>query len=183
MAWGGFAWPFVSSSHVSLFHNDDELSQRRTTSGVVYSTRKIFGELTWSVDKKLKNLFCHLFHSFSFILPLFVTIFLPGSKTGITSQCLHGLKSYFFFCIFYDDLCNRTSYLLLTVFAYLQVKNGTWLHTIIQVDTSNPNRLPVLDVAAYDIGDEKEEFGLEIGPACFYQLLFLLCFFLIEQNS
>jgi len=49
-----------------------------------------------------------------------------------------------------------------------RVKNGTWLYTIIQVDTSKPNRLPVLDVAAYDIGDEKEEFGLEIGPVCFY---------------
>lgn len=123
MAWPGcgFARRFVSRGHVSLLRNDDELSQRRTTSGLVYSTRKIFGELTWSVDKKLKNLFCHLFHSFSFILHFFVTIniFLPGAKTGKTSQYLHGLKSYFFFCIFYDDHCNRTSYLLFTLFAYL----------------------------------------------------------------
>lgn len=57
--------------------------------------------------------------------------------------------------------------LLFDVF-FFQVKNGTWLYTIIQVDTSKPNRLPILDVAAYDIGDEQEEFGLDIGPVCFY---------------
>lgn len=49
-----------------------------------------------------------------------------------------------------------------------QVKNGTWLHTVIQIDTTKPNRLPIVDVAAYDIGDNGEEFGLEIGPVCFY---------------
>jgi len=49
-----------------------------------------------------------------------------------------------------------------------RVKNGAWLHTVIQIDTPKPNRLPIVDVAAYDIGDNTEEFGLEIGPVCFY---------------
>lgn len=49
-----------------------------------------------------------------------------------------------------------------------RVKNGTWLQTVIQIDTTKPNRLPIVDVAAYDIGDDGEEFGLELGPVCFY---------------
>ena len=61
----------------------------------------------------------------------------------------------------------RPTITFLTSFA-LQVKNGAWLHTVIQIDTPKPNRLPIVDVAAYDIGDNTEEFGLEIGPVCFY---------------
>ena len=49
-----------------------------------------------------------------------------------------------------------------------QIKNGTWLHTAIQIDTPKTNRLPIVDIAAYDIADQNEEFGLEIGPVCFY---------------
>ena len=62
-----------------------------------------------------------------------------------------------------------TSMTPLSIFlSSLQVKNGTWLYTVIQIDTPKPNRLPIVDVAAYDIGDNNEEFGLEIGPVCFY---------------
>lgn len=131
MAWPGcgFARRFVSRGHVSLLRNDDELSQRRTTSGLVYSTRKIFGELTWSVDKKLKNLFCHLFHSFSFILHFFVTInfFLPGAKTGKMSQYLHGLKSYFFFAFFMTTIATGpvTYYLLFSLICRLKMAHGS----------------------------------------------------------
>ena len=73
---------------------------------------------------------------------------------------------------FWDRIVARTLYRVLTegslFFFPLKVKNGTWLQTVIQIDTTKPNRLPIVDVAAYDIGDSGEEFGLEIGPVCFY---------------
>ncbi|EDO48996.1 predicted protein [Nematostella vectensis] len=47
------------------------------------------------------------------------------------------------------------------------IKDGKWRQTIITVDTSKPHRLPVLDVAVFDIGGQGEEFGLDIGPVCF----------------
>ena len=50
---------------------------------------------------------------------------------------------------------------------YFQIKDGTWRKTILEVNTSKTHRLPIHDVAVYDIGDTGEEFGLEIGPVCF----------------
>ncbi|XP_022779253.1 collagen alpha-2(I) chain-like, partial [Stylophora pistillata] len=47
------------------------------------------------------------------------------------------------------------------------VKDGSWHRTTLEVDTPKPHRLPVLDVAVYDIGDSGEEFGLEFGRVCF----------------
>jgi len=48
-----------------------------------------------------------------------------------------------------------------------KIKDGTWRKTILEVNTSKTHRLPIHDVAVYDIGDTGEEFGLEIGPVCF----------------
>jgi len=48
-----------------------------------------------------------------------------------------------------------------------KVKDGSWHRTTLEVDTPKPHRLPVLDVAVYDIGDSGEEFGLEFGRVCF----------------
>lgn len=48
-----------------------------------------------------------------------------------------------------------------------QVKDGSWHRTTLEVDTHKPHRLPVLDVAVFDIGDSGEEFGLEFGRVCF----------------
>jgi len=46
-------------------------------------------------------------------------------------------------------------------------KDDTWKQTVFQVSTENVDRLPIQDVAAYDIADANEQFGLEIGPVCF----------------
>ncbi|XP_020632423.1 collagen alpha-1(II) chain-like [Orbicella faveolata] len=46
------------------------------------------------------------------------------------------------------------------------VKDGKWHHTVLEVDTPKPYRLPILDIAAYDIGDSGEEFGIEIERLC-----------------
>jgi len=48
-----------------------------------------------------------------------------------------------------------------------KIKDGSWHRTTLEVDTPKPHRLPVLDVAVYDIGDTGEEFGLEFGRVCF----------------
>ncbi|CAH3190575.1 unnamed protein product, partial [Porites evermanni] len=48
-----------------------------------------------------------------------------------------------------------------------KIKDSTWRKTIIEVNTPKTHRLPIHDVAVYDIGDTGEEFGLEIGPVCF----------------
>ncbi|XP_078355413.1 collagen alpha-2(I) chain-like [Oculina patagonica] len=47
------------------------------------------------------------------------------------------------------------------------VKDGKWHHTVLEVDSPKPYRLPILDIAAYDIGDSGEEFGIEIERLCF----------------
>ena len=39
--------------------------------------------------------------------------------------------------------------------------------SVFNIETSSMEHLPVLDIAAYDIGDEDEKFGLHLGPVCF----------------
>lgn len=45
---------------------------------------------------------------------------------------------------------------------------GKWEKTVLEIDTRERNRLPIMDVSAYDIGGKEQDFKLEIGPACFH---------------
>ena len=47
------------------------------------------------------------------------------------------------------------------------MKDGKWHETVFKFDTKNLDVLPILDIAAHDIGDDNEQFGLKIGPVCF----------------
>lgn len=62
---------------------------------------------------------------------------------------------------------SSRSYTRLIYFRLSQVKDGKWHHTVLEIDTPKPYRLPILDIAAYDIGDSGEEFGIEIERLCF----------------
>jgi len=44
---------------------------------------------------------------------------------------------------------------------------GGWSQTVIKYSTNKPSRLPILDIAPWDIGGADQEFGLDIGPVCF----------------
>lgn len=63
--------------------------------------------------------------------------------------------------------CTDNLHFYVINFWTLQVKDGKWHETVFKFDTQNLDALPVLDIAAHDIGDGNEQFGLEIGPVCF----------------
>jgi hypothetical protein len=42
-----------------------------------------------------------------------------------------------------------------------------WATTVFSFKTDKPQRLPILDIAPYDIGQANQAFGLEIGSVCF----------------
>lgn len=48
--------------------------------------------------------------------------------------------------------------------------SGKWEKTVLEIDTRERNRLPIVDVSAYDIGGQEQDFKLEIGPACFHHM-------------
>lgn len=48
-----------------------------------------------------------------------------------------------------------------------KMKDSVQRRSVFEIKTDKMNQLPLLDVAAYDVGDDGEEFGLEIGPICF----------------
>jgi len=52
-----------------------------------------------------------------------------------------------------EDGCSDSSY--------------QWDKTIIEYTTELTARLPIMDVAAIDIGEKNKEFGIEVGPVCF----------------
>lgn len=47
-------------------------------------------------------------------------------------------------------------------------RKNEWSHSLLQYKSQKPQRLPIVDVAPKDIGSKNQEFGIEIGPACFY---------------
>ena len=50
---------------------------------------------------------------------------------------------------------------------YLKVKDEERRTTEIEIVTEKTSRLPMRDIAVYDVGDEGEMFGLELGDVCF----------------
>lgn len=48
-----------------------------------------------------------------------------------------------------------------------QTKSDTWKKTILEVQARDPASLPIRDIAVFDVGDDGEEFGLELGRVCF----------------
>jgi len=47
------------------------------------------------------------------------------------------------------------------------VKDGKWHKTVLEVTSDIMSRLPISDVAVFDVADPGEEFGVELGPVCF----------------
>lgn len=48
-----------------------------------------------------------------------------------------------------------------------KVRSDDWAKTVVQYKSDLTTRLPIIDVAVRDVQDEKQEFWIEIGPACF----------------
>lgn len=48
-----------------------------------------------------------------------------------------------------------------------RTKSNQWSKTVITYKTDKTVRLPIIDIAPYDIGSYNQEFGVEIGPICF----------------
>ena len=46
-------------------------------------------------------------------------------------------------------------------------KDNLWHKTVFEFRTSVTSRLPIADLAVYDVADPNEEFGIELGPICF----------------
>ncbi|CAB4000172.1 collagen alpha-1(I) chain-like, partial [Paramuricea clavata] len=46
-------------------------------------------------------------------------------------------------------------------------KDGKWHETTVHVFTQNTARLPIRDVAVYDVGRKGQQFGVEFGAVCF----------------
>jgi len=48
-----------------------------------------------------------------------------------------------------------------------KTKSNAWSKTVITYQTDKTVRLPIIDIAPYDIGAHDQEFGVDIGPICF----------------
>lgn len=46
-------------------------------------------------------------------------------------------------------------------------KDGKWHKTVFEYTSKITERLPISDIAVFDVADPNEEFGLELGPICF----------------
>lgn len=48
-----------------------------------------------------------------------------------------------------------------------QYRQDKWTRTVFEFKTRKPQRLPVVDIAPTDIGQENQAFGVELGPVCY----------------
>jgi len=48
-----------------------------------------------------------------------------------------------------------------------QFKQAKWASTVFEFKTTKARRMPIVDIAPFDIGGADQSFGLEIGPVCF----------------
>ena len=78
----------------------------------------------------------------------------PVGGDAWISQCRHCLTNIVQF--------NR----ILSLF-HLQHRQDKWARTVFEFKTDKTTRLPITDIAPYDIGDPSQAFGIDIGPACF----------------
>ena len=47
------------------------------------------------------------------------------------------------------------------------LKDNTWNQADFEFITKRTAKLPIVDIAVYDVNDKNEEFGLDVGPVCF----------------
>ena len=47
-------------------------------------------------------------------------------------------------------------------------KDNQWHKAVFEFSSKITTRLPIIDVAVYDVANSGEEFGIELGPVCFY---------------
>jgi len=62
---------------------------------------------------------------------------------------------------------SSPSYRLEVVSDGCAVKDNQWHKTVFNMKPKDMEHLPIMDVAVFDVADEQEEFGLDIGPVCF----------------
>merc|ERR1712113_406817 len=48
-----------------------------------------------------------------------------------------------------------------------KTKTSSWSKTVISYETEKAERLPILDIAPYDLGRSNQAMGIDIGPVCF----------------
>lgn len=46
-------------------------------------------------------------------------------------------------------------------------KDNTWNQADFEFTTKWTAKLPIADIAVFDVNDKNEEFGLDVGPVCF----------------
>ena len=109
---------------------------------------------------------------FSFVKQLFEFQAQPSSKIYIrlfyvpgTRQCTEGRTARAAcLCLFLN--LHYTALLLWQEGGKLD----KWGKTVLEIDTRERSRLPIVDVSAFDVGREGQDFKLEIGPACFHHI-------------
>ena len=63
--------------------------------------------------------------------------------------------------------------MLKSYFAF-QHESTEWARTVISMRNVKPTRLPIVDVAVRDVGNQRKKFKLEIGQVCKTRIYFTL---------
>lgn len=55
----------------------------------------------------------------------------------------------------------------LFILSYIQL-NNQWGKSVYTLRTKRPAVLPITDILVYDVGEENQSFGVDIGEVCFH---------------
>lgn len=67
-----------------------------------------------------------------------------------------------------QDMKQKLSHKLIFIYFFLQVKNGQWGKTVLEINTKRTQSLPIMDIAVYDVGGSDQDFNIELGDVCFF---------------
>lgn len=88
----------------------------------------------------------------------------------IAGQVGSALKAHYFLNLVSQRKClSNCNVTIAHIFfsSFLQKHTGEWGKTVFEYRTRKAVRLPIVDIAPYDIGGPDQEFGVDIGPVCF----------------
>ena len=78
---------------------------------------------------------------------------------------LRSERSYYLKC--WGFLNFGGFFICICLFFFIQLKDNKWHKSVFEVITQQKQRLPIIDVAPFDIGSSEKEFQIEAGCVCF----------------
>lgn len=159
---------------------------KKTKETCISPTTATVNNGTWYTGERGHMLYSDMDDGFEFTYPVntiqltFLRLLTNQARQTITYYCKNSVAAF-------DEKANTMDHALRLIttteaeltadgkstFRYnilqddCKTRSDDWAKTVLEYRTKKNTRLPIVDIAPYDIGGADQQFGLEIGAVCF----------------